>query len=188
MAESKENIITRGLSGTIARMLTFRQRAGKTIVSKFLRPTIIPPSERLVSVRAKFASSIAYAKMAIKNPAIKALYQVAATGGQTAFNRATADALHVPKLTNIHLGSYHGDPGDGIIIEATDDFKVTGVTVSIQQASGDLIEQGNAIMQENTTDWIYTALKLNTVLAGSKITAVAMDLPGNRTSFSKTLI
>ena len=31
MAEAKENILTKGFSGTIARLLTFRQRAGKTL-------------------------------------------------------------------------------------------------------------------------------------------------------------
>jgi hypothetical protein len=188
MAVSNENVLTRDLSGSIGHMITFRQRGGKTITSKFLRPTTIPPTERLVAVRTVFASAIAYAKAVVKDPVTKALYQAAVKGGQTAFNVAPSDALNGPKVTNILTDCYHGKPGNAIIVLATDDFKVVAVTVSVEEATGGLLEQGNTVLQPGGSDWLYKATMVNQMPAGSKITAVAMDLPGNGTAFSIKLI
>ena len=187
MAQSKDNILVKGFSGTISRLLTFRQRAGKTIVSKLLRPTTAAPSDKAAAVRAKFAIGSAYAKVAIKDPAIKALYQAVAKPGQSAFNVALADAFRAPQISGINATAYHGAAGDAITVKATDDFKVAAVKVSIFNAAGDLLEQGNAIMQINEVDWLYAATQANAAPAGSKITAVATDLPGNNTSLSVTL-
>jgi hypothetical protein len=188
MAVSNENILTRGLSGSIGRMITFRQRAGQTITSKFRRPTTVPATEGLIEVRTVFASAIAYAKAVVQDPVIKALYQAAVKGGQTAFNVATSDALNSPRVTNILTDSYHGNPGNAIIVLATDDFKVVDVTVSVEEATGGLLEQGNAVLQPGGSDWLYKATMVNQMPADSKITAVAMDLPGNSTAFSIKLI
>ncbi len=187
MAEAKDNIMTKGFSGTVARLLTFRQRAGKTVVGKLRRPSSAPATDKMLAVREKFTSSIAYAKAAIKDPAIKALYQAAAIGGQSAYNVAVADAFNAPKITGIDTTGYHGAAGDAITVKATDDFKVAAVKVSIFNAAGDLLEQGNAVMQITEVDWLYAATKANAAPAGSKITAVATDLPGNSTSSSVTL-
>jgi hypothetical protein len=187
MTQVKDNILTKGFSGTISRLLTFRQRAGKTIVTKLRRPSSTPPSDKATAVRQKFILSSAYAKAAIKDPATKALYQAVATGGQTAFNMAFADAFIAPKVESIDPGSYHGAVGDTIKVKATDNFKVANVKVSVHNAAGDLVEQGNAVMQTDEVEWLYKATALNAVIAGSKITAVATDLPGNSTSFSMNL-
>jgi hypothetical protein len=187
MASVKDNVMTRGFSGTIARLLTFRQKAGKTIVSKLRRPVTGEPSEKAAAVRARFALSIKYAKTAIKNPATKALYKAMASDGQTAFNLAMADAFIAPTVESIDATGYHGVVGDPLTIRATDNFKVAGVTVSIHNAAGELVERGNAIVQEDTVDWLYKATQVNAAIAGSKITAVATDLPGNSTSLDEIL-
>ena len=176
-----------GLSGTVAKQLTFRQWAGRTIVGKKRGPSAVPPTDEFLARQAKFKSSIAYAKGAIKDPAVKALYKAAAKLGYSAFNVAMADAYLAPTVNSINTGNYHGAAGDTIIVNATDDFKVKGVTVSIHTAAGDLVEEGIAVMQINETDWLYTATQANAALAGSKITAVASDLPGNSTPFSVNL-
>ena len=186
MAEAKGNIITKGLSGTIGRQLTFRIKAGKTIVSKLLTPSTAPPSDKAAAIRAKFLSSSQYAKKAIKDPALKALYKAAATGGQTAFNLALADAFKAPVVSKITTDNYHGVIGNTLLVEATDDFKVNAVVVSINSAAGDLLEKGNGVVQENG-DWLYTTTAANAALAGSKIMAIATDLPGNSTSFTVTV-
>jgi hypothetical protein len=187
MAQNKENILTKGMSGTIARMLTFRQKAGKTIVSKLRRATPASNSDKSLAVRTKFSASVAYAQKAILDPATKAMYQLMAKDGKSAFNVATADAFNPPTVDSITTTNYHGVMGDEIIVRAEDDFKVTGVKVSIQSAAGALLEQGDAVMQENTIDWSYKATQANAALPGSKITATASDLPGNNTSLTVTL-
>jgi hypothetical protein len=187
MAQNHENILTRGLSGTIGRMLTFRQKAGKTVVSKLRRATPASDNEKSVAVRTKFAASVDYAKKAIKDDATKAMYQAKAIAGQSAFNVATADAFNPPSVDSINTSNYHGAVGDEIVIRAEDDFKVASVKVSIESAAGALLEQGDAVMQVNTIDWSYKATQANPALAGVKITAVASDLPGNNTTLSVTL-
>ena len=163
MAVSKDNYVMKGLRGTVGNLLTFRQRAGETVVSKFLRPSTIPPTQKLRSTRANFAACIAYAKAAMKDPAVKAKYQAAAVGGQTAFNVATSDALN--RLTQAEIE------------QAIKSFKKTIVTVSIQEATGELLEQGTASLKPGTTNWLYKRTKANPMPAGSRVTVTATDLP-----------
>jgi hypothetical protein len=187
MAQSNENPLTKGLSGSIGKELTYRQRAGKTIVSKYRRKTTVPPTEKLVSIRGVFASAIAYARKVINDPALKAMYEAAAKEGQTAFNVATSDALKAPQVTAILMDGYCGNPGDHIVIDAMDDFKVAAVAVFIQQATGEWLEHGNAVLDPGTTKWFYKAMAANPAPEGSVITAMAKDLPGNTTSFTVLL-
>jgi hypothetical protein len=78
--------------------------------------------------------------------------------------------------------------GDTIIVRATDDFKVTSVFVTITDGTGNIIEQGQALLQPDTLDeWRYAATTANASLAGSKVTASAHDKPGNVTSAEKLL-
>jgi hypothetical protein len=50
---------------------------------------------------------------------------------------------------------------------------------------GVLIEEGNVIIQiDDEKKWLYKVQQEKTELAGSKITAVATDLPGNNGSLS----
>ncbi len=178
MATIKDNYVVNGAAGAVGELLVFRQRGGKTFISKFPRPSSVPPTAKLKSVRADFASCIAYAKKVVKDPAKKALYQAAVTGGQTAFNKATSDALNPPKINNIRI-----DQNAFIIVEAVDDFMVTNVTVSIHDSSGNLIEEGKADIMENGSDWHYTIQRIP-LTAGSRITAGAFDMPGNRALLS----
>jgi hypothetical protein len=177
MATVKDNYVVQGTAGAVGELLIFRQRGGKTFISKFPRPSSVQPTEKLKSVRTSFASCIAYAKKVVKDPVKKALYQAAVVGGQTAFNKATSDALNPPKIYNIRV-----DQNAFIIVEAVDDFMVAGVTISIHDLSGNLIEEGKAEILENGPEWRYIIQKIQT--AGSRITALAVDLPGNRASLS----
>jgi hypothetical protein len=68
-----------------------------------------------------------------------------------------------------------------------DDFRVTGVQVEIQAANGTLLEKGNAVQQVNGVDWTYTATQANNLLTGSKINAIATDVPGNTGTLAITL-
>jgi hypothetical protein len=77
--------------------------------------------------------------------------------------------------------------GSTIIIRAVDDFRVTGVQMQIYAASGTLLEKGNAVQQTNGLDWTYTATLANATLTGSKINAIATDVPGNTGTLAVTL-
>jgi hypothetical protein len=187
MAQNQENLLLRGTSGTIADMITYRQRAGKTIISKKRGKSSVPATDTQLGIQEQFRKAVAWAKGAIKDPVVKAMYRAKAALGQSAFNMATADAYNPPKVDGIRTDGYHGAVGDTITVKATDDFAITGLRVSIVDAAGDPVESGDAVLQINETDWLYTATKANAALAGSKITAVATDGPGNSTAFRVTL-
>ena len=73
------------------------------------------------------------------------------------------------------------------MVRAVDDFRVTGVQVEIYAANGTLLEKGNAVQQVNGIDWTYTATQANSPLAGSKIKAIATDVPGNQGTLELTM-
>jgi hypothetical protein len=187
MARSKDNVLTQGLSGSIAGLMTFRQRAGKTVVTKMRRRTPASKSPQAVAVRERFRAALNYALIAIKDPETKAFYQSKASAGQSAFNMAFKDAVTPPVIHSINTVNYHGAGADTITVQAIDPFKVVSVKVSIKEADGTLLEEGNAVQQSNTVDWLYTATKANAGLTGSKVTAVATGFPGNSSSLEVTL-
>jgi hypothetical protein len=180
MAKVKDNVMVKGFSGTIGKQLTFRQIGGETFVSNYQKAPAIAPTEKKLAAQARFGIATAYARKAIKDPDLKAMYQAVVKGGQRAFNIAMIDALNAPVVESIQAENYHGLLGDQVIIRAKDDFKVTAVVVSIYNQAGELIEEGNAIIQnEVEMKWLYKVQQENPGLAGSKIIAVAKDLPGN---------
>ncbi len=179
MAIVTDNIIMKGMSGTIGKELTYRQFRGKTIVSRYQRPHSVPPTAKKIAAQVKFAKATAYARGAIDNPEIKAMYQSAAGIDQRAFNVAISDALHPPKVDNIELDSYHGHAGDSVMITASDDFKVAAVRVAITDGCGTFVEEGDAVEQADNKHWVYTSTNENARLTGSAISATAVDMPGN---------
>jgi hypothetical protein len=187
MAQSKDNFMTYGLSGTIGRLVTFSIRAGKVIVGKVRRKSTKPPTEDQLEVRDIFGNAVTYGKASIADLVKKALYAEKAEPGQSAFNVACADFCTPPKVVFINTENYHGGSDDQVLIRATDDFKVVQVKVAIHTAAGELVEEGNAVQQSNGPDWLYTPTQENEAAAGSKIKATAIDLPGNQTSLEVTV-
>ena len=61
------------------------------------------------------------------------------------------------------------------------------INVPTQWSDGELLEKGNAVQQNNGIDWTYTTTQANAVLAGSKINAMATDVPGNTGTREVTL-
>ena len=188
MAKVQDNILAKGFSGTIGKQLTFRQIGGNTFVSKYQKTPTVPATEKKLAVQTKFGLATAYARRAVKDPEMKAMYQAVVTGGQRAFNIAMIDALQAPVVESIQAEGYHGQKSEPIIIYAKDNFKVAAVLVSVYNKTGSLVEKGNAVLQENEEmNWLYICNEENTEYNGSKITAVATDLPGNMASLTLEL-
>lgn len=188
MAKSTDNIVLKGASGTIADMLTLtKRRSGAIILGKKRSAAKVPPTEQQLAIRRNFKRSIQYAKNAILDPIVKATYQALAGPDQSAFNMALKDAFKPPVVEKITTYNYTGKAGDTILISAFDDFKVVVVKVTIRTAAGAMVEQGNAVLQPNALDWLYTATAENTDLPGTVITAVAVDTPGNETAMDAVL-
>ena len=178
MAKQTNNVVTHGLSGKVGDLLVFRQRAGKTVVSK-------APLKRKVTTEGqkeqqrKFQRAVLYAKSVLADPGMGAAYNQAAKKGQTGYNVAVADFFHAPDIQNIDISSYTGQPGDLIRIEVSDDFSVKEVKLTITNADGTLVEEGFAAPDAIGYLWKYTATATNDSLDGDKIEITVSDLPGN---------
>ena len=182
MAKNKDNMLTQGLSGSMGPLLTFRQRAGQTIVAKKRRETPASNSAKAVAIRERFRTALTYAMIAIKDPELKEYYKSKAAPGQSAFNLAVKDGFTPPKIVSVNAAKYHGAVADSISVQVLSSFKVVSVKVSIKGSDGVLIEEGDAVQQPTTVDWLYTATKANSEPTGSKVGAVATGLPGNFSS------
>ena len=180
MAESKNNIITHGLSGKVGDLIVFRSKGGKTFVSSAPRKPTGEPSDAQKAQKKRFQEATIYGKTAMANPAVKNDYETSAKKkGLTAYNVAVADFLKAPEIVEINLSNYTGAIGDTIVITVTDNFKVETVTVDIANADGSEVESGAATPGASRTVWTYTAKVANASLDGDKITVRAYDVPGN---------
>lgn len=187
MAQSKNNIITHGLSGKVGDLLVFSQRNGKTIVSKVPKERTGELSEKQEAQKQKFQKAVLYAKSVLNHPDKKQMYEAMSdqSEGVSTYNVAVADLLNAPKIEKIDLTSYTGNTGDQIKITVTDDFEVVSVSVKIENADGSMVEEGNAT--DNGVDWVYTSTASNPDLSGDKITVIASDNPANMSEKSETL-
>jgi hypothetical protein len=187
MAKQRDNVITYGLSGKIGNLLIFRQLDGNTIVAKV--PT---PSNKVTAgqqaQRDRFQQATFYGNTI--SPEQAALYAAAATGmgmGRNYYNVAVADFLNAPDIKKIDFSNYAGQPGDTIVIQATDDFKVESVRVRVTAAGGTVIEEGNATPDAKGYTWTYTATSVNDNPSGGKIEVFVSDIPGNTTTGEQAL-
>ena len=186
MAESIDNAITKGASGTFADLIVFSQRYGRTFMGKVRRANSnVTPAQ--IAVRERFLKAVKYARQTMQDPAIKPLYSERAGNGITAFNLAIVDYFSAPEIDEINTSVYTGAVGSKIEVEASDDTKVTGVRMSIYDPAGNPVEEGDAVQDPANGHWFYTATAANAVLAGTKISASAKDLPGNETKAEKVL-
>jgi hypothetical protein len=181
MAQSKNNIITHGMSGKIGDLIVFRTVNGKTIVANKPAERKGELSEEQKLHHKRFQQATIYAKSALADPAQKEEYKEAAKEGLSAYNVAVADFMHAPDISEVNVSKYNRKAGDTISITATDDFKVMEVFVTIIKQDGTPVEKGYAQVTPGGLDWIYTATADNDSLTGDKIIIRASDLPGNTT-------
>jgi len=187
MAESKNNIITHGLSGKVGDLIVFSQRNGKTIVSRAPKEKVGDYTANQKAHQLKFQKATLYAKSVMQDPDQNQMYSAAADAskGISTYNVAVADLLKAPDIETIDLSAYTGKKGDVIKIIVLDDFAVKAVTVKIENADGSLVEEGSAV--DSGFEWIYNATENNKDLAGDKITIKATDNPANLTEKTQTL-
>jgi len=187
MANANNSIITGKFTGMLGKELVFREWDGMTIVAKAPKARRSKPSVAEETIRERFLIASQYARAVSKNPdqAMAAEYAAALRPRQNVYSRALEDCLKPPKVKDINAEAYSGAAGSRISIKAVDDFRVTEVKVFIYGADSTLLETGLA--ESNGVLWDYTATQENNAVAGTKIVAVATDLPGNEGVLEITL-
>jgi hypothetical protein len=99
MAKSKNNYVTRGLSGAVGKKFVFKQFNGDTIVGNYPDRSQVKFSKKQTRFQEIFASACAYASDVINDPVKRAAYKVGA--GKSVYHAAIKDymALHAKKDT-----------------------------------------------------------------------------------------
>lgn len=180
MAKQKNNIIMRSTRGMVGGQIVFKRRAGLGYVAA--APEVNEnrkPTDRQLEIQEKFKKSTVWAKQAMKNPELKAAYKSVASRNQSSYNVAFQDASYAPEVQSLIIDGYTGAPGNIIVVNATDDFKVNNVTVEIYSPEGELIEEGAATANADGFSWTYTATAANANYTDSLVRALAFDIPGN---------
>ncbi len=177
MAEVKDNVLIQGISGKFGDDFIFKQRNGKTFISR--KPRMPKKrSKKQKELQEKFAAATAYSVEARQDPELQAYYaHLGKRKGKTAHNMAVADYFAMPTIEQVDTSHYTGAAGETIIIDAYKATKVAKVTVSLRDAEGILIEQGEAT--EALRGWHYTTTVSNPQPSGTLLTVRAIDFPGN---------
>ncbi|MBC8033010.1 MAG: hypothetical protein H7Y03_02620 [Chitinophagaceae bacterium] len=177
MAKVSRGSLFHGCSGKMGN-LVFRTRGNVTTVSKWQGSKKTKPSVRQEKVQGNFGRAAKYAKEAIRDAALVALYTPKAVDGKSVYNVAFADAFHSPVVEAIDATGYRGEVGGTILIKATDDFKVARVSISVFSGEDGLIETGDAVVREDGI-WMFTAMERNRDWEDCRVLVMAWDLPGN---------
>jgi hypothetical protein len=189
MPEIDKFIVEATSSEVAGRSKTLKKRGNTTYLSKkAVFDKNRKPTEKQEDLRENFSAATLYAQAALTNPESKKLYEKRANVSLSAFNVALRDYMKPPKVKKIITSSYTGNPASTIKVKAIDDFRVKAVKVTIHNAAGDLVEEGEATLDPlNKVIWNYAATQLIAILPGSKIKAVAEDIPGNTGELEITL-
>ena len=189
MAKSENNEVMYGARGRVGNLVVFKNfGSNQTVIAKRPKRAENPLyTQKQLEAKLKFREGVVYAKGVINNPTLSAIYQLAAKPGTSVYNLALADYCKAPEISVVDADDYQGQIGDQIRVRAMDNFSVTEVKVSIYDAANVLIESGLATLSANSVDWIYDTTTVNGILAGSKITAEAKDIPGNITLETETI-
>jgi hypothetical protein len=75
MAQIRDNIVMKNMSGAIGKHLVFRKVNGKTIACKYPDRTHVVYTEEQVGYRSLFARASVHASSIVKDPAKKAAYK-----------------------------------------------------------------------------------------------------------------
>ena len=189
MAHSDNSVITGRFSGSIGDELVFRSWDGKTVVAKSPGKRTGEPTPAQAAAKTKFLLASRYAKGVMDNTdkSMADAYAKTLKPRQNLYSRIMQDYLKKPVVDQIDPKNYSGAPGDTISVRAFDDFRVTAVRVEIYAPGGALMEAGNAVQGKNGLDWTYTGLQSVSLQAGTKIKAIATDVPGNEGVLEITL-
>jgi hypothetical protein len=182
MAFVRANIITKGLSGMLGKMLVFRKTRDKTVAYSYTRSKKKRSAEQRVQQN-RFKLAMAYAKAQMADPIVRMEYEAAAKllKMPNAYNVAVADFFHAPEIWRVDADSYMRNVHDVIKIVVMDDFKVASVKVRLEDEDGELLEEGNASISNNKTEWFYTGVMNQDITGRLKIIVKAKDMPGNET-------
>lgn len=187
MARMNNSGLFAGISGRVGNLVFRKTVNGIIVANRPRKSNRRTPAQD--AVRNRFANASAYARDHMLDPVTRELYASGVNQKCTSpYAVAVSDFLCKPCVDWIWTRDYKGVVGQSISIAAKDDFWVVSVIVKIQDASGKVVEFGDATPGEKKSDlWTYVATQSNPSLQGSTITITVHDFAGNIGSRTVTL-
>jgi hypothetical protein len=180
MAISKNNVLTKGLSGMVGKTVVFRTWNGKTYLSGSpQKPKTQSPIQKENRLRFKMATH--YAKNMMKDPLKKEEYKKLAKKMKlpNAYTAAITEYMRRPEIQLVDVSGYSGMEGDEIFVTANKKgFEVEVVEVIISNEKGNVIEQGKAVTSGNK-NWTYKTTRTCTEFELLSVTIRARERTGN---------
>ncbi len=180
MASVSLNPVFNRMSGKLGD-LVFKRYGKGTILAR--RPDFASRefSAAQKAVQDRFRQAAAYGKATLGNAQARAPYDAASErDGQPVMSLMVRDYLTAPVVDDIDLQEYTKSTGDRILVRATDDFEVTGVSVEIADGNGTVFESGQATFSAaDGARWVYNAtvnVPANTTV---QVKATATDRPAH---------
>jgi hypothetical protein len=180
MARSKNNLLTKGLSGMVGKQIVFRTWNGKTFISVApKKPKKQSPVQK--ENRSKFKRATIYAKNMMKDPVKKAEYKEIAKKLQlpNAYTAAITDYMRNPEIEALDLTNFSGKADEEIKVTVSKkDFEIQEVEVVVVDQDGEIIEKGKA-EKGLFNEWIYRMSNKTEEEEGIKFLIKVRDRPGN---------
>ena len=175
------NPIVQNASGMLGDTVVFRKVNGKMQIANKPAPRKRNSEDQIV-VQTRFSRAARYAKKQLGIKEAREMYSARVTDRLTTpFVVAVTDFLTPPRIHSLDTSDYLGAIGDPIAVEASDDFMVKAVRVTITQPDGTRLEDGEAVPDPDREDfWVYKATAVNSDVSGTIIRAIATDRPGNK--------
>ncbi len=179
MAKVKLNPILEQIRGKVGD-LVFKRYGDEVVISRMPDLEGVEPTEAQLAHRERFRQAALYGKMVMADPETKSLYvEVAKAKGKPVFSLTVADFFNAPSVDEVDVSEYAGAVGDEIVVMASDDFDVVGVSVALTDAEGDPIEGGEAVETPvESGRWVYAATAAVDTGTTVRIAVTATDRPG----------
>jgi len=184
MANVYGNPFARGCRGVFGQQFVIHQtRSGKTIIA----------GTPVFDDNGAYTEGQPMHEVAVRDAAIYACFAEnleayvcrAKKLGTTAYALAVADWYGAPRVLEIDVDCWAGNAGETIRVKARDNVMVASVTLVIRDAHGQILEMGEALQSETGSAWWnYTTQSLIPMTPFPRVQAIALNLPGNRDSFT----
>lgn len=136
-------------------------------------------TDKQIAARERLSKAAQYARRALEDPGLCELYTKRSAKGLPAFRVASNDFLQIPKINEVDLSGYNGNPGDAIVVTAFDKIGLTAVNVKLSVSDGTLIEEGPCEMELPSGKYVYKTTCQADVAAGVTVFITVRDIPGN---------
>lgn len=184
MAGMYRNIFSRGLTGAFPHLfVAHRTHSGKTLLTT--EPMFDDRRDYIESLKAHQTATLEATTYAHFASTQEVYLQQELETGLTAHYLAVSDWFGAPKILEINIDRWTGQPGQTIRVKARDNVMVARVAVIIRNAEGAVLETGEAAQSKAGSPWwVYTTQSTLSLDPFPTVQAVAQDLPGNNTSFT----